>query len=290
MLQVAVDHRDEFGARRQPALDHRAREAEAIDAPDAAQRADRAPPGRRRRRRCRRANRRRRRSFPTAGRRAPSSGARTGRAHWPLRGRSARPRRGSAALRASPDQNSFRARRGARGDSRAATSMRIRHGKGARQAMRGNERERDFVAPGAAATRAIAADRSRRNRGAIRASVFPGAASGTTMTPSCPTKRALSSRNAMPRGSSEKTKDGRSAGRAPARSCRPPTIWSRRRRRRRPQRRRRAQRAPVEHLQRRIDRARAQRHEARRPSPSRPAKRRGSRSRRAAPPRRSPIA
>ena len=37
VLQVAVDHRDEIGARRQPALDHRARQAEAIDAPDAAQ-------------------------------------------------------------------------------------------------------------------------------------------------------------------------------------------------------------------------------------------------------------
>ena len=38
----------------------------------------------------------------------------------------------------------------ARGESRAATSVRIRHGKGARQAMRGDERQRDFVAPAAA--------------------------------------------------------------------------------------------------------------------------------------------
>ena len=37
VLQIAVDHRDEVGARRQPALDDRARQADAIDAPDAAQ-------------------------------------------------------------------------------------------------------------------------------------------------------------------------------------------------------------------------------------------------------------
>ncbi len=37
MLQVAVDHRDIVGARRQPALDHRAGEAEPVDAAQAAQ-------------------------------------------------------------------------------------------------------------------------------------------------------------------------------------------------------------------------------------------------------------
>ena len=36
VLQVAVDHRDELGARRQPAFDHRARQTNAIDPPDAA--------------------------------------------------------------------------------------------------------------------------------------------------------------------------------------------------------------------------------------------------------------
>ena len=36
MLQVAVDHRDEVGARRQPAFDHRARQAEPVDPPEAA--------------------------------------------------------------------------------------------------------------------------------------------------------------------------------------------------------------------------------------------------------------
>ena len=37
MLQIAVDHRDEIGARRQPALDHGAGQTEAVDAPQAAQ-------------------------------------------------------------------------------------------------------------------------------------------------------------------------------------------------------------------------------------------------------------
>ena len=36
VLQVAVDHRDVVGARRQPALDHRSRQAEPVDAADAA--------------------------------------------------------------------------------------------------------------------------------------------------------------------------------------------------------------------------------------------------------------
>ena len=37
MLKIAVDHRDEIGARSEPALDHRAGEAEPIDAAEAAQ-------------------------------------------------------------------------------------------------------------------------------------------------------------------------------------------------------------------------------------------------------------
>ena len=102
VLQIAVDHRDEIGARRQPAFDHRAGKTDPIDAPDAAD-ARIGFRGPRRCRRCRRANRRRRRSFPRASPRESSSTARTGPERWPLRDRSARPRRGLVEPRESHD-------------------------------------------------------------------------------------------------------------------------------------------------------------------------------------------
>ena len=208
VLQVAVDHRDQFGARRQPALDDRAREADAIDAPDAARARiarrqgigdvggavgrivvdDDHFPGQARERRLE--------PFEKDGNVGRFAIGRHDHGEGRPRLWHRRIRIHFALIR--------RARRFPRGDVSADTARERRASSHAREPARSGFR-RARRGP----TRAIAADRSPRNRGRNFASVsIADGSGGTTMTPSRPTKRALSSRNAMPRGSSEKTKTG----------------------------------------------------------------------------------
>ena len=165
VLQVAVDHGDEIGARGQPALDHRAGEPGAVDAPEAAQARIAARRSRRRRRRCRRANCRRRRPSPTAGPRASSSAARTAPERSPPRDRSARStERVGREVGLRRDRMSSRARRILRrAIAPPLRSTPIGHGKGARQAARREGSRARFRPARRGRRRRVAAGRSSRN-------------------------------------------------------------------------------------------------------------------------------
>ena len=164
----------------------------------------------------------------------------------------------------------------------------IRQGKGARQAARRDDRQRDFVAPAAPQRHLL----RRVEGGEIGRKLRLGRlapAPATTIAAVAADEVGAVGEEARCRADRRKRRRSACPARAPGRSCRRPSIWSRRRRRRVGRRRLRAMRPSRAFRASGRPRLGSREMSARREAGRRLAERRRRRARRAAPPRRSPM-